>query len=346
MRLERERGRVVWKAAVRVLLSFSLVLVTLTAGLAQEGGPAETPRPRVSKASLAVMKLTFTSVIRNRKVKIVRGPGSLELSEEETRRILEGETSLLTDKLTTGFVKSGKFRVVEREQLQKIMDEQALTDAGVVDPDKAIEMGRLLGADYLLLGSISLHQLTEKFTRIPSTTKFRRTLAAQVIIDIKLVNAETGRIVSADNARARRELSQLADAAVPMDVPGEFVDDLHLQLVETVVEKVLDAIYPAKVIAFTNGVITFNRGQGTGVKVGDTYEVYLPGEDLIDPDTGESLGSEEVLLCQANVIQVQPKFAKARVVGQMLAVPRGAVLRRATPAAPGRADAPRLPGDD
>jgi hypothetical protein len=61
-------------------------------------------------------------------------------------------------------------------------------------------------------------------------------------------------------------------------------------------------------------MVTINRGDGTGIKEGQTWDVFAPGEELIDPDTGESLGSEEIPMGKVRVIAVTPKFARATVV--------------------------------
>jgi len=43
-------------------------------------------------------------------------------------------------------------------------------------------------------------------------------------------------------------------------------------------------------------------GSEAGVKSGMKFWVYRPGEELIDPDTGISLGSEEMKIGQVEVI--------------------------------------------
>ncbi len=318
----------------------------------EDPSAAPPPPAKSGKASIAVLDFNYQQVLRNKKVRIVRGPHSTELTAEESEKILQGETNLLTDKFITTLVKSNKFKVVEREALQKVMDEQMLSDSGAVDPSRYIELGKLIGADYLLMGSISLHDLNEGFRQIPGTNHYTRILKAQMICDIKIVNSTTGRIVAAENARAVKELKQRVKAnSQTLDIPAELTDDVHRQLITALVQKVLDTIYPAKVMAFTGGVLTFNRGEGTGVGVGQRVAVYMQGEEMIDPDTGEVLGSEEIKLCEATIIQVLPKFSKAKVSGAVADVPNGSIVRTIAHAAPdtGRRGGSRgggLPGDD
>jgi hypothetical protein len=59
--------------------------------------------------------------------------------------------------------------------------------------------------------------------------------------------------------------------------------------------------------------------------------VFAVGEELIDPDTKESLGREEVLVGKARITNVQPKLSTAELL-EDTGVDKGAVLR--LPSAP------------
>ncbi len=106
-------------------------------------------------------------------------------------------------------------------------------------------------------------------------------------------------------------------------LPGEVQDGRSTNsLIGTVSRKfaersanaILNIIAPAKVIGYSSGQISFNRGEGTGVSAGQIWEVLFPGEPMIDPDTGENLGAEEIHIGWAVVESVLPKFSKARAV--------------------------------
>jgi len=60
--------------------------------------------------------------------------------------------------------------------------------------------------------------------------------------------------------------------------------------------------------------VTINRGEGGGVAVGDTFNVFALGEELIDPDTKESLGREEAKVGKVKITQVNPKTSTAQIM--------------------------------
>ena len=61
------------------------------------------------------------------------------------------------------------------------------------------------------------------------------------------------------------------------------------------------------------GEIVLNRGRSHGVRQGMLFEVFAPeGEEVWDPDTGETLGTVEDVKAKAEVTEVKEKLAVAR----------------------------------
>ncbi|MFH1009567.1 MAG: CsgG/HfaB family protein [Candidatus Latescibacterota bacterium] len=60
----------------------------------------------------------------------------------------------VTEIVRTELIKTGNYEVVERALLNKIIEEQRFQLSDLVDPTKAVELGKLLGADLILTGSV------------------------------------------------------------------------------------------------------------------------------------------------------------------------------------------------
>jgi curli biogenesis system outer membrane secretion channel CsgG len=116
-----------------------------------------------------------------------------------------GGAEAAQDVFVTELVKSGKFRVVEREQLQALMQEKNLTLSGDVDPSSAVRIGKLLGVNYLLTGAVTEYGVTEKgghapgIRRLPGVSAGKKTFVAAM--NARLIDTSTGEIVWADEAR-------------------------------------------------------------------------------------------------------------------------------------------------
>lgn len=54
--------------------------------------------------------------------------------------------------------------------------------------------------------------------------------------------------------------------------------------------------------------VVLNIGAAQGVTTGDDYIIYRIGEDIIDPDTGDSLGEYEEVIGRGTVTHVQDKM--------------------------------------
>ncbi len=60
--------------------------------------------------------------------------------------------------------------------------------------------------------------------------------------------------------------------------------------------------------------IVLNRGRNDGVRAGMVFEVFsLEGEEVWDPDTGETLGTVEDVKAQAEVTEVKERLSVARL---------------------------------
>lgn len=81
----------------------------------------------------------------------------------------------MADMLTTDLAKVGKLTVVQREQLDKVLKEQALGASGAVDSAKAVEFGKILSAQTLLTGSYVA-------------------VGPRLRVDLQLINSSTGRV--------------------------------------------------------------------------------------------------------------------------------------------------------
>ncbi len=107
--------------------------------------------------------------------------------------------------LVTELVKSGKFRVIEREKLDALLREKNLSLSGSVSAATAVEAGRLLGVEYMVTGAITEYGNSDASARtpgirgLPRVSVKRRKFAAA--INARLVNTTTGEIVWADDVR-------------------------------------------------------------------------------------------------------------------------------------------------
>ena len=71
--------------------------------------------------------------------------------------ISKDEAKALSGRFGTEFMGASKgvYKIVERNQMGKILEEQGFQNTGIVSSDDAVKMGEALGADFIVSGSIS-----------------------------------------------------------------------------------------------------------------------------------------------------------------------------------------------
>jgi len=98
----------------------------------------------------------------------------------------------MTDMLVSALFETGKFIVLERENLDVVLKEQKLSSIGVIDYKTAIKAGMLEGAEFLVLGAITGFEPDYRGAK----TIVGGAKQSYVAMDVRIVDSKTGRVVS------------------------------------------------------------------------------------------------------------------------------------------------------
>jgi curli biogenesis system outer membrane secretion channel CsgG len=100
-----------------------------------------------------------------------------------------------TGSFTAELHETGCFRVIERQKLQSIMEEMKLGMAGLTDPAKTREAGKMAGAEAILFVNLA----SVKYNSTKDSTFFAQNVKEEIetIMDARLVAVETGEILAA-----------------------------------------------------------------------------------------------------------------------------------------------------
>jgi curli biogenesis system outer membrane secretion channel CsgG len=103
-----------------------------------------------------------------------------------------------SDMLITALVKTKKYKIYERDRLNAIMKEQKLQMSGAVDMSTAVQIGKLVGAKYIITGAVTEFGVAKTGAHgggyfSVGKQHYRAT------VDLRAVNVQTGEIVFADS---------------------------------------------------------------------------------------------------------------------------------------------------
>ena len=294
-----------------VALSAALLLAPTVH--AQDAAPATSPAP--ASAPAATLKSLAVA-------KIKANPAVISAAAGEGRKnSIERMTQALDGQLISALQQTRKFSLLARSDADALIEESAASG-------QAFAFG---ASDLALVVTI------DDFQDVTQTATFAalgRTATKRVIrfsAVAKLYESATNKLVETANFQEQNldteELLPNSNAS-----GGELSDALLVALTrrmsEKIAQRVADVAFPARILAKTGKMVTINRGDGTGIAAGQLWEVFAIGEELIDPDTGVSLGREEIPVGQIRIQRVTPRTAQGEVTGEDLGIDRGAVVRR------------------
>lgn len=158
----------------------AVVAVAMLAGC----GTTKIAVPRMKPAEINIS--TYKTVA----VGEISGPGGAELNNVLTQALFE----------------SNRFEVVDRQHLNKILQEQGLSTSGFADPEYAAKLGKLMGSTALLFGQVTRRDYKQETTSSQATcysnnreyacTNYETTGTWAYNVSMKIVDTSTGRIIA------------------------------------------------------------------------------------------------------------------------------------------------------
>jgi curli biogenesis system outer membrane secretion channel CsgG len=198
------------------------------------------------------------------------------------------------DELATQLVQTGKYTVVERRELASILQEQNLGASGAVTGATAAKVGKLLGVQLILTGSITSFGI--KRTSIGLRGIGGTYANAESKVDARLVNTETGEVMVVATGQGNKRMGggyfrgvnaeQTFDQGVAQEALRPAVEQVVLKLTEQAgsLQSMTPAAPEGQIVSTRAGLYYINRGQGAGIKVGQKFTVHHVVDEIKDAD--------------------------------------------------------------
>jgi len=258
----------------------------------------------------------------------------------------KGISLLLEQKL----VQDGKYRVIDRNSIDKILKEQNFSNSDRVDPTSAAKIGRILGVSAVITGSITQFGRDDKHQGVGGggygLGKFglggvgRNESKAVVNVTAKLIDINTAEIlaVATGSGESKRGGFKLGGGgggwsgggggAVDMGssnfantILGEAVNASVASLGQQLDDKA-DSLPTVKVVVsglvadVTGNTLILNVGSKAGVKVGDHLGVFRQGRQIKDPATGKVLKTIVTKVGDVTITEVDDSSSTGTYTGE------------------------------
>ncbi len=245
--------------------------------------------------------------------------------------------------LETALVKCGNFEVFTRQEMDKVLKEQALGQTGTITPQSAAKVGQMIGVNAIVIGTVTEFGEKKSSTQVSGQTMRALTggnqgrnqslagallgagglgfskAQARVVIDVQLIDTTTGRIILAESSEGVESSMGVSIAGIST---GTSIDDTQVGkalrksihgLVNAISKQMATLPWSARIVKADGRNIYINAGTSSNIQPGAVFDIYKKGEELTDPSTGESLGFEETLAGEAMATQIMDRVTKAAV---------------------------------
>jgi curli biogenesis system outer membrane secretion channel CsgG len=255
----------------------------------------------------------------------------------------------ISDLLVQKLVQDGKYSVIERKALDKILAEQNFSNSDRADPTSAAKIGKILGVDAIIIGSITKFGRDDKSKTIGGLGAVggrfglggvkRNEAKAVCAVSARLVDTTTGEILAAvtGNGESKRSGTSLVGAGGgPGGLGAGVFDTSAKNFGQTLLgEAVLEAVnstgsqlndsaanlptrkaeYSGLVADVSGNVLILNVGSKSGVRVGDSVEISRAVRTVKDPATGKVLKTVTNKIGDATVTEVDTDSSTVSFTG-------------------------------
>jgi curli biogenesis system outer membrane secretion channel CsgG len=230
----------------------------------------------------------------------------------------------LADRTTQALVQANVVTVLDRDFVDATVKERQFVEAYGKTPEELARFGRMLGADYLLVGSIENGGMVVNTQTVEASGYTFSQAFAGLSTSVRLLDVASGAIRWADSVTSSMSNGELNGGAIN---PIEVVDRVTADVAADTTQGIVDSIAPIKVALVDGDAIWLNRGAGR-LEAGQRLAIRGGGVDVIDPDTGENLGQAERTVAVVQVISTDQKKSQCRLLeGDPNAVKVGQLAR-------------------
>jgi len=288
-----------------VLLALMLVSLPVEMFGQAAAAPAQNPPATGRKKRVAVMDFDYATV-----------HGGVAAIFGQDIDVGKG----IADLLVTRLVKDGTYSVIERKALDKILAEQNFSNSDRANPASAAKLGKMLGVDAIIVGSITQFGNDTKNTNIGGAGGGlggfglggigHKKSKAIVTVDARVVNIDTGEImaVASGKGESSRESTSLTGGGgswhgfgaghadfgssdFQQTIIGEAVKGAVDQMTTELIASndkvgVRTVTVEGLVAAVDTGIVVLNVGGKSGLKVGDQLSIERVSREIKDPATG------------------------------------------------------------
>lgn len=215
---------------------------------------------------------------------------------------------LLLSNAEEALVGSRQFDVLNRDNQQLFEQEKAFIKGSDAAAAEVARLGQASGADYLVLVELeNLAFANNQRETIRMTGEVLVNSSVSGSVSVEVIEFSTRKLKWSGSEKFTSNYK--GATSVSTAALSKLVSNASIALVDQLVQ----SIYPIRVVkVMGKNTAVINRGQ-SAVKKGQVFNVFMLGEELKDPQSGESLGALEMEIGIAKVMSTNPKYSVLKI---------------------------------
>lgn len=199
------------------------------------------------------------------------------------------------DILSTKLTQSNKFILLERNDWDKISQEEDITGQDF----------QKVGADYLIIGSVT--QFGRKNVGDVNVFSRSKTQTVEAGVSLRLIDVSTGQIVYSEEAKGEAETSSKTVMGLgertdyDASLSDKAISSAISKLVENVINNLMDSPWKSYFLSYDDEEVLIAGGKNQGITKGDTFAVMKKGKQVKNPQTGMMINLPGDVVGKVNV---------------------------------------------
>ena len=225
---------------------------------------------------------------------------------------------IMTEELVSALYQSHRYSVIERNQMATVLREVGFQMTGAVDMNKAVQVGKLAGAQYVVVGKVTMAGLEVNQSGAINDILGMNVVGkvkGKVALQCRFIDVQTGEIKDVKEVEGS-EPGNTAENAI-YKACKEAAEKVLVELVKDIKSRVVDS---------DNDIIYIDAGRESGFRKGETLIIIREGSPIIV--NGKIVGMKETTIGKAKVTEVNDEYSICKVTSHSDVIKKGDVVKR------------------
>ena len=213
----------------------------------------------------------------------------------------------LRQQIIDNLTQTGRFNVLDRQFEGELAEEMNMISSGQTDKMDLAKMGQALSADVVWVGVVNDFAFNKSVRKLQTSDRELVSYAGGWSVSQRIINLATKQILQSNTIEGTPPSIAPTTLGAPVDETAT-LKGMTGDFVKKSTEAILLRTVPISIVERDGNTVVLSQG-GKAMTEGARYRVFKLGKEIMDPQTGQSLGNMESPCCDVLVTRVTPNLS-------------------------------------